>query len=77
MIVIVGLLVLIVVVAVGFTGVHGNAGSAHLLTENFAVFGYHVSGSTGTLLLFGMAVGAAAMLGLSVVLAGARHSAPP
>jgi hypothetical protein len=68
MIVIVGL----VVVMVGFTGVLTNA---HPLPENFAVFGYHVTGSTGTLFLFGIVVGAVAMLGLSVLLAGARRTA--
>jgi hypothetical protein len=45
------------------------------LTENFAVFGYHVTGSTGTLFLFGIVVGAVAMLGLAVLLAGARRTA--
>ena len=66
MIVIVGLVVLLVAVIVGFTGVLTNAGPAHPLTENFSVFGYHVTGSTGTLFLFGIVVGAVAMLGLSV-----------
>ena len=47
----------------------------HPLPENFAVFGYHVTGSTGTLFLFGIVVGAVAMLGLSVLLAGARRTA--
>jgi hypothetical protein len=51
------------------------AGAAHPLTENFAVFGYHVTGSTGTLFRFGIVVGAVAMLGLSVLLAGARRTA--
>ena len=51
MIVIVGLVVLLVAVIVGFTGVLTNAGPAHPLTENFSVFGYHVTGSTGTLFL--------------------------
>ena len=68
MIVIVGL----VVVIVGFTGLLTNA---HPLPENFAVFGYHVTGSTGTLFLFGIVIGAVAMLGLSVLLAGARRTA--
>ena len=68
MIVIVGL----VVVIVGFTGVLTNA---HPLPENFAVFGYYVTGSTGALFLFGIVVGAVAMLGLSVLLAGARRTA--
>ena len=75
MIVIVGLVVLLVAVIVGFTGVLTNAGPAHPLTENFSVFGYHVTGSTGTLFLFGIVVGAVAMLGLSVLLAGARRTA--
>jgi hypothetical protein len=52
-----------------------NAGPTHPLTENFSVFGYHVTGSTGTLLLFGIVIGAVAMLGLSVLLAGARRTA--
>ncbi len=75
MIVIVGLVVLLVAVIVGFTGVLTNAGPAHPLTENFSLFGYHVTGSTGTLFLFGIVVGAVAMLGLSVLLAGARRTA--
>ena len=75
MIVIVGLIVLLVAVIVGFTGVLTNAGAAHPRAENFAVFGYHVTGSTGTLLLVGIVVGAVAMLGLSVLLAGARRTA--
>ncbi len=72
MIVIGGLVVLLVAVIVGFTGVLINAGPAHPLTENF---GYHVIGSTGTLFLFGIVVGAVAMLGLSVLLGGARRTA--
>jgi hypothetical protein len=75
MIVIVGLVVLLVAVIVGFTGVLTNAGAAHPLTENFSLFGYHVTGSTGTLFLSGVVVGAVAMLGLCVLLAGARRTA--
>src|SRR6478752_2511662 len=75
MLVIVGLAVLVVAVIVGFTGVLTNAGPDHLLTENFSVFGYHVTGSTGTLFLFGIVIGVVAMLGLSVLLAGARRTA--
>ncbi len=75
MIVIVGLVVLLTAVIVGFTGVLTNAGAAHPLTENFSVLGYHVTGSTGTLFLFGIVVGAVAMLGLSVLLGGAQRTA--
>lgn len=75
MIVITGLLVLLCAVIVGFLGVLNNAGAAHPLNENFSVLGYHVTGSTGTLFLFGMVIGALAMLGMSVLLAGARRTA--
>jgi hypothetical protein len=53
----------------------GNAGASHPLAENFSVFGYHVTGSTGTLFLSGIVVGAVGLLGLSVLLAGARRNA--
>jgi hypothetical protein len=76
MIVIVGFVVLLAAVIVGFTGVLTNAGSAHPLTENFSVFGYHVTGSTGTLFLFGIVIGAVGMLGLCVLLAGSAHRSP-
>ena len=75
MIVIAGLIVLLVAVIVAITGVLANAGPAHPLTGNFSVLGYHVTGSTGTLFVFGIVIGALAMLGLSVLLAGARRTA--
>jgi hypothetical protein len=75
MMVIVGLVVLLVAVIVGIVGVLGNTGVSHPLTENFSVLGYHVTGSTGTLFLSGIVVGAVALLGLSVLLAGARRGA--
>ena len=49
MLIVVGLILLIAAVVVGVAGVLANAGSAHALTHGFAVFGYHVTGSTGTL----------------------------
>lgn len=75
MLVIFGLVVLLVAVILGFTGVLNNAGTAHALIENFSVLGYHVTGSTGTLFLFGIMIGALAMLGMSVLLAGASRTA--
>jgi hypothetical protein len=75
MMVIVGLVVLFVAVIVGVVGVMGNAGATHPLAENFSVLNYHVTGSTGTLFLSGIVVGAVALLGLSVLLAGARRGA--
>lgn len=70
MIIIFGLVVLLAAVIVGLTGVLSNSGDGHALTDGFAVFGYHVTGSTGTLFLFGIAVGALGMCGLSLLLAG-------
>jgi hypothetical protein len=75
MLVIVGLFVLLVAAIVAIVGVLSNAGAAHPLTGNFSVFGYHVTGSTATLFLFGIVVGAVALLGLSVLLASARRTA--
>src|SRR5579863_10394517 len=74
MIIIIGLVILVAAVVAGVAGVLSNGGSGHALTHPFAVFGYHVTGSTGTLLLYGIVVGALAMLGLSLLLAGARRT---
>ena len=75
MLVIVGLIILLVAAIISIVGVLSNTGAAHPLTENFSVFGYHVTGSTGSLFFFGIVVGAVALLGLSVLLAGARRTA--
>jgi uncharacterized membrane protein YciS (DUF1049 family) len=74
MIIILGLVILVAAVIVGVAGVLGNGGSTHALTHDFAVFGYHVTGSTGTLFLYGIAVGALAVFGLSLLLAAARRT---
>ena len=74
MIVIIGLVILIAAVVVGVSGVLSNSGSGHPLTHHFALFGYHVTGSTGTLFLYGIVVGAVGLLGLSLLLAGARRT---
>jgi hypothetical protein len=74
MIVILGLIILLAAVIVGVAGVLGNGGGAHALTDGFSVFGYHVTGSTGTLFLYGIVVGAVALFGLSLLLAGARRT---
>src|SRR4029450_11901512 len=75
MIIIIGLVILIAAVVVGLAGVLSNGGSGHTLTDQFAVFGYHVTGSTGLLFLYGIVVGAVGLLGLSLLLAGARRTA--
>jgi len=74
MIIIIGLIILVAAVVAGLAGVLSNSGSGHPLTHHFAVFGYHVTGSTGTLFLYGIVVGAVGLLGLSLLLAGARRT---
>ena len=74
MIIIIGLVILVAAVVAGVAGVLSNSGSGHPLTHHFAVLGYHVTGSTGTLFLYGIVVGALGMLGLSLLLAGARRT---
>ena len=72
MIVILGLIIVVAAVAVGVAGVLGN-GDTHGLAHGFSVLGYHVTGS-GTVFLYGIAVGAVALFGLWLLLAGARHT---
>lgn len=74
MIVLVGLVLLVAAAIVGVAAVLGNAGHSHSLVHGFSVLGYHVTGSTGTLFLYGVVVGAIAMLGLGLLLAGARRT---
>jgi hypothetical protein len=74
MIIILGLVILVAAVVAGMAGVLANSGSGHALTHGFAVFGYHVTGSTGTLFLYGLVVGAAGVLGLSLLLGGAQRT---
>jgi hypothetical protein len=73
MIVIIGLVILVAAVIAGVAGVLTNSGHAHT-TGHFAVFGSHVTGSTGTLFLYGIVVGAVGLAGLSLLLAGARRT---
>ncbi|MEU7605800.1 hypothetical protein [Streptomyces sp. NPDC041003] len=77
MILILGLIILIAAIAVGLAGVFGNTGAGHDLGvgSDFSIFGYHVTGSTGSLFLSGIIVGAVALLGLTLVMMGARRSA--
>lgn len=75
MIVILGLIILVVAAVVAVAGIFTNTGSAHALTNAFTLFGHHMTGSTGALFLFGIIVGAAGMLGLGLLLTGARRGA--
>ncbi|MGN9758023.1 hypothetical protein [Streptomyces sp. SD31] len=69
-----GLVILVAAVVIGVAGVLSNSGSAHDFTGGFSVFGVDVTGSTGTLFLYGIVVGAAALLGLMLILTGTRHA---
>lgn len=74
MIIVLGLVILVAALVVGVAGVLSNGGSGHALGHGFAVFGYHVTGSTGALFLYGVVVGAVAVFGLSLLLTGARRT---
>jgi hypothetical protein len=72
-IIVIGLVILVAAVVAGVAGVLGNGGSTHALTHP-GVFGYHVTGSAGTLFPYGIVVGAVGVAGLSLLLAGARRA---
>ncbi|KPI20602.1 hypothetical protein [Streptomyces sp. NPDC086989] len=76
MILILGIIILLLAVIVALAGVFGNAGSSHDLVSggDFSVFGYHATGSTGSLFLAGIIVGAVALAGLALVMIGVRRS---
>ncbi|WP_052434243.1 hypothetical protein [Streptacidiphilus melanogenes] len=71
--ILVGLVILMAAVAVGVAGAVSNTGSAHGLGGGFSVFGYQLTGSGSKLFLFGIVVGALAVLGLGMLVAGARR----
>ncbi|QMU77184.1 hypothetical protein GXW83_17200 [Streptacidiphilus sp. PB12-B1b] len=73
MIIILGLILLVAAAVVALVGIFSNTGSAHALSH-FSIFGQHMTGSTGALFLFGIIVGAVAMLGLGLMLTGARRT---
>ena len=73
MIIILGLIILVAAVVVGVAGVLGNGGT-HGLAHGFSVLGYHITGS-GTVFLYGIAVGIIALFGLWLLAAGARRTA--
>jgi len=71
--VIFGLIIVVAAVIVGAAGVLGNDGGAHGVAHGFSVLGYHVNGS-GTVFLYGIAVGAVGLFGLWLLLAAARRT---
>ena len=77
MIIIIGLVILVVAAIAGIAAVLGNAGHGHALTSGFSMLGYHVTGSTGTLFLYGIVIGAVAMLGLALAAGRGAARLPP
>ncbi|RVW06391.1 hypothetical protein [Rhodococcus spongiicola] len=75
MLVIVGLILLIAAVVVVVAAVSANSADEHILPREFEVLGIDITGSTGELFLYGAAVGAVAMLGLALLVAGMRRPA--
>ena len=75
MIIILGLIILVAAVVVGVAGVLGNGGT-HGLAHGFSVLGYHVTGS-GTVFLYGIAVGAVALFGLLAAAGWRAAHLPP
>jgi hypothetical protein len=69
MIIILGLIIRVAVLVVGVAGVLGNDG-AHAVAH-LSVLGYRRTGSAGTLFLADIVVGAAGLLGLSLLRADA------
>lgn len=74
MVVIVGSVALLIALIVTVAGVLSNAGPDHPLSP-FSVLGYHLTGSTGTLFLFGIVVGAVASLAIFMLVTGALRTA--
>ncbi|MEV2224255.1 hypothetical protein AB0E01_30885 [Nocardia vinacea] len=74
MIIIIGLVVLIGAVIIGVAGVAANTGEVRTSPSDFGVFDYHFTASAGELFLYGIAIGAVGMLGLSLLLAGVWRS---
>lgn len=73
MLLILGLIILIGAGVVGAVAVLDNRGASHQLPGGFHAFGHDFHGSSGQLFFWGAVVGAAAMFGLFVLLAGLRH----
>lgn len=72
---VVGVLLLAAVMVVGVAGVAANIGSEHQLVGGFGIFGYHVHGSAGRLLVAGIVIGAVGMLGFILAAEGLRRNA--
>ena len=70
---ILGLIILVAAGVVGTVAVVDNRGASHQIPGGFHAFGRVMHGSSGQLFFWGAVVGAAAMLGLVLLLAGVRR----
>jgi hypothetical protein len=68
-----GLVLLVAAAVIAVAGILANLGSGHPIGRSVDLLGYHLTGSTGKLLLVGVVLGVVGMLGLSLLLAGLRH----
>jgi hypothetical protein len=71
---ILGLLILVGAGLVGTAGVLGNRGAGDKLPGGFDLLGHTMHGSAGQLFFWGIALGAATVIGLILLLAGLRNS---
>ncbi|GAA1150075.1 MULTISPECIES: hypothetical protein [Streptomyces violaceusniger group] len=69
----IGLIILAAAAVIGVVGVLSNLGGGHALTGGFSVFGFDGGGYTGTVFLSGIVIGAAALLGLGLMMAAVRR----
>ncbi|MBI0295325.1 hypothetical protein JBE04_12840 [Streptomyces sp. PRKS01-29] len=69
----IGLIILAAAAVIGVVGVLSNLGGGQALTDGFSVFGFDGGGYTGTVFLSGIVIGAAALLGLSLMMAAVRR----
>jgi hypothetical protein len=64
-------IVLLLLAGIGvLAGALANSGSDHTIVDGFNILGMSVNGSSGKVFLYGAILGAVAMLGLNVLLAG-------
>jgi hypothetical protein len=71
--IVIGVLLLLGAGVLAVSALAGNSGDAHQLPGGIAVLGYHLNMSAGRLFGYGLALGAAAMLGLFLLFVGSAR----
>lgn len=72
--IVLGVLLLLAAGVVAVSALSGNSGDAHQLPGGVSVLGYHLNMTEGRLFGYGLALGAAAMLGLVLLFAGSART---